>query len=156
MGTDNLSDLANKDTARVHATCVSVEGRAVLILGDSGAGKSGLALELMALGADLVADDRVDLRMQSDQLFADAIPSIRGLIEARGIGLLKATSCGPAPVHYVVDLGQIEERRLPDPQMIKVLRQTVPLLRGDGVPNLAVALIQFMKMGRVDPQWPSK
>ncbi|WP_170333848.1 HPr kinase/phosphorylase [Ruegeria arenilitoris] len=156
MGTDNLSDLANRDTACVHATCVAVEGRAVLILGDSGAGKSGLALELMALGADLVADDRVDLRMQRDQLIADAIPSIRGLIEARGIGLLRVKPCGPAPVHYVVDLGQIEERRLPDPQMIKVLRQTVPLLRGDGVPNLAVALIQFMKMGRVDPQWPSK
>lgn len=153
--TTSLANAEGQTTAWIHATCVAVEGRGILILGLSGAGKSALALQMMALGAELVSDDRVALAMKGDQVVADTVPPIYGLIEARGIGLLRATPAGPASVHYVVDLDQKETARLPEHHFIPVLRRTVPLLRGAGVPNLAAALIQIAKMGRVDPEWPS-
>lgn len=150
-----LKETIGRDTACVHASCVVVQGQGVLIIGPSGSGKSSLALQMMALGAQLVGDDRIDLRMQDGQAIADAMPNIRDLIEARGIGLLRAQCAGPVPLAYVVDLGQAEPDRLPEPEHIGVLRQTVPLLRVAGTPNLAAALIQLVKMGRVDPEWPN-
>ena len=74
----------------VAASCVAVEGRAALILGASGRGKSTLALTLMAMGATLVSDDGVVLRRAPDGLTASAPPALAGLVEARGIGLLRA------------------------------------------------------------------
>ncbi|WP_171236146.1 HPr kinase/phosphorylase [Ruegeria sp. HKCCA6837] len=150
-----LSEANNRDRACVHASCVSVEQRGVLIIGASGAGKSELALQLMAYGADLVADDRVILQMHDEQIVASAVPHIRNLIEARYIGLLRAEAKEPVPIDYVVDLDQSEPQRLPEQFTVQVLRQTVPLLRGAGVPNLAAALMQLLKNGRVNPEWPN-
>ncbi|MES0827809.1 HPr kinase/phosphorylase [Ruegeria sp. SCP11] len=155
MSGQTLSDSRQQDSAILHATCVAVDGQGALILGRSGAGKSALALRMMALGAGLVADDRVALRMDKGRIMADAAPNIRGLIEARGVGLLRADPAGETPVSYVVDLDQTETERLPEPITTEVLRQTVPLLRAAGIPNLAEALMQLLKMGRVDPEWPS-
>ncbi|WP_298849609.1 serine kinase [uncultured Ruegeria sp.] len=151
-----LSDARKKDNACVHASCVSVAGCGVLIIGASGSGKSGLALQMMAFGAQLVADDRVQLEMRQQQVFADAAPQIGGLIEARYVGLIKAEVSGPVPLGYVVDLSQNETKRLPEQTTISVLRQTVPLLRGAGVPNLAAALMQLSRDGRVTPEWPNE
>ena len=72
-----------------HASCVAWQGRGALILGRSGAGKSALALQLMALGADLVSDDRTELLAEADALTARAPATIQGLIEARGVGLMR-------------------------------------------------------------------
>ncbi|EEX09859.1 Hpr serine kinase/phosphatase domain protein [Ruegeria lacuscaerulensis ITI-1157] len=140
--------------AIVHGTCLAVAGQGALIVGRSGAGKSGLALQMMAYGARLVGDDRVALRLEAGRVMADAVDPLRGLIEARGIGLLRAEPAGPVPLAWVVDLDRPEPARLPEPEEIRVLGQTVPLLRASGTPNLAAALIQLIKMGRVDPQWP--
>lgn len=155
MSVKALSEATEQDNVCIHGTCVSVSGRGLLILGASGAGKSALALQLMAMGAGLVADDRVDLNMVDDQVLAEAVPQIRGLIEARGIGLLRAEPQGATPLACVVDLDHHEPKRLPEHATLRVLRQTVPLLRGAGVPNLAASLIQLLKMGRVDPEWPN-
>jgi len=155
MGGRTLSDTENRDTVIIHATCVGVNGGGLLIVGRSGVGKSALALRMMSLGAALVADDRVMLTMVGDTAVADAPPAIRGLIEARGVGLLKAKPAGPVSIRFVADLDQEEQARLPEPVTTLVLRQTVPLLQVAGVPNLPAALMQLMKMGRVDPEWPS-
>ncbi|MEF9600929.1 HPr kinase/phosphatase C-terminal domain-containing protein, partial [Paracoccus sp. PXZ] len=72
----------------LHASCIAHRGRGLLILGPSGAGKSTLALEMMAFGATLVADDRTILRREGGRIVADAPDSIRGRIEARGVGIL--------------------------------------------------------------------
>ncbi|SLN74536.1 HPr kinase/phosphorylase [Ruegeria meonggei] len=153
MSGQTLLDFQDKDHAIVHATCVAVGGCGALIVGRSGVGKSGLALQMIAAGAILVADDRVELRMVDGQVLADAPESIRGLIEARGIGLVRAQPAGATEVTYVVDLDQTEQARLPDPVTIQLLRQTVPLLRAAAIPNLPAALLQLLKMGRVDPDW---
>ncbi|MES0864491.1 serine kinase [Ruegeria sp. SCPT10] len=156
MTIPSLNDAVDRDSARVHASCVVVADRGLLILGASGAGKSSLALQMMALGAHLVADDRVDLEMAQDCIMASPVPEISGLIEARGIGLLRAQNAPSVVVHFVLDLDQEETARLPDPITIPLLRHTVPLLRGAAVPNLAPTLVQLLRFGRVDPEWPNK
>lgn len=156
MTISSLKDAADRDSARVHASCVAVAGKGLLIVGASGAGKSSLALQMMTQGAVLVADDRVDLGMARNCIMASPVPEIVGLIEARGIGLLRAQNTPSVALHFVLDLDQQETARLPDPITIPLLRGTVPLLRGAAVPNLAPALLQLLRFGRVDPEWPTK
>ncbi len=151
-----LSAVENQDSAIVHASCVALDGRGLLITGDSGSGKSGLALQLMALGALLVADDRVELKMSGNKVTAHSPANIRGLIEARGLGLLRADTVGPVALVYVVDLNRTETARLPDPVDAKVLRQTVPLLHAADIPHFAASLIQLLKAGRTGPEWPNQ
>ncbi|MGE3652127.1 MAG: HPr kinase/phosphorylase, partial [Reyranellaceae bacterium] len=76
-------------SSQIHATCVALPEGGVLLRGDSGAGKSDLALRLIDGGARLVADDRTDLMREGDLLIARAPTSIAGLIEARGLGILR-------------------------------------------------------------------
>ena len=155
MHSNSLTDAMNRDSACVHASCVAISGRGLLIVGPSGSGKSALALRMMALGAGLVADDRVDLNLSGDRVMASAPAQIDGLIEARGIGLLRAIPAGPVSVATVLDLGHAPAARLPDPITIRVLRQSLPLFHGAEVPNLAAAMIQVLKMGCVGPEWPN-
>jgi HPr kinase/phosphorylase len=112
----------------VHASCVAVAGRAVLIVGPSGSGKSALALQLIALGADLVADDRTDLSRHGNDLVAKSPPSIAGLIEARGVGILSRRHLAQAPVALAVDLSRIATARLPAPHTMTWLDMQVPCL----------------------------
>ena len=155
MGAEALSEAEDLGSAIVHASCVAVAGQGLLITGRSGSGKSSLALEMIGLGAELVADDRVDLRMEGEKVMARPPEAISGLIEARGIGLLRARPAGPVPLAFVLDLDVVETARLPDPRVIRVLRQSVPLLHSVEAPHFAASLVQLLKMGRVDPEWPS-
>jgi serine kinase of HPr protein (carbohydrate metabolism regulator) len=76
-------------SSQIHATCVALPEGGVLLRGESGAGKSDLALRLIDGGARLVADDRTDLVREGDRLIARAPAAIAGLIEARGVGILR-------------------------------------------------------------------
>jgi HPr kinase/phosphorylase len=131
-----------------HASCVAINGRGLLIFGASGSGKSALALELMALGAELVSDDRVILARVSDDLEASAPPPIAGLIEARGIGLLNARPHGPVNVVCVVDLDRTETDRLPVRRKISLLGRYVTLLLKVETRHFPSALMQLCKQGR--------
>jgi HPr kinase/phosphorylase len=131
-----------------HASCVSVDGRGVLILGDAGSGKSALALQLMAYGAVLVADDRTTLTARDGTLWATCPPTIRGVIEARGVGLLHATTMHKVAVDLIVDLNQPEDARLPDPCETTILGISVPLQRRVDTPAFAAAVLQRVRMGR--------
>ncbi len=155
MGIDDFPDETADQPAILHGSCVAVAGRGVLIVGKSGAGKSALALRLMALGAQLVGDDRIAVSADGDQVIADSVDPIRGLIEARGLGLLRAHASGPVPIDWVIDLDRPAPQRLPEPASVRLLGLNVPLLRAAGTPNLPAALVQLMKMGRVDSQWPN-
>ena len=74
-----------------HGVLVEVYGEGILILGDSGIGKSELAIELVKRGHRLVADDAVELRKVSNrQIMGTAPENIRHFIELRGIGQLEA------------------------------------------------------------------
>ncbi len=132
----------------LHASCVALEGRAVLILGPSGAGKSGLALELMARGAALVSDDRTEIRREGSQVIAGAPAALSGLIEARGVGILKAAPAGETPLALVVDLGVTETERLPPRRSKILLGVSLPLLHNTGTAAFPAAILQYMREGR--------
>lgn len=138
---------AGRDT--LHASTVAIADRAVLIIGASGAGKSALALDLMSRGAKLVADDRTNLQAKSTGLMASAPERLKGLIEARGVGILSAQYGGPVRVGLVVDLDKAEPDRLPAPQRTTILGVELPLINGRDLPNLAAAVDIYLKGGRV-------
>ncbi|TNC74077.1 HPr kinase/phosphorylase [Rubellimicrobium roseum] len=141
-------------TLVVHATTVAWRGRGVLIRGASGAGKSSLGLELMAGGCRLVADDRTELRAEDGRLLARCPPAIRGLIEARGVGLLAARSLEEAPVRLIVDLDRTETERLPPWRGEAVLGVTLPCLHKPATGHFAAAVLQYLKAGRIEPAAP--
>jgi HPr kinase/phosphorylase len=134
-------------TLDLHASAVAVEGRGLLILGASGAGKSGLALRLMALGARLVADDRVLVDRAGAALVARAPAALAGMIEARGIGLLRAEPMASAPLALAVDLDAEAPARMPQPREITLLGVGIQLILGKSVPNLDAALLQRLRGG---------
>jgi len=137
------------DSVARQACAVAIHGRALLITGASGTGKSALALQLMALGAGLIADDRVELFLAKGTPHARAPASLPALIEARGIGLLRVTLHPPAPVIVIVDLDATPPARLPRPLHCDILGQRLPLLAGQIGPHLAPALIQILTTGHV-------
>ncbi|NYZ17869.1 aldolase [Azospirillum sp. RWY-5-1] len=113
----------------IHGTCVLVGGTGVLLRGPSGAGKSDVALRLIDGGAILVADDRVELRMVDGRLMASAPAALAGLLEVRGLGIVRLPCAGPAEVGLVVDLvaaGGVE--RLPDAESVTLLDARLPRL----------------------------
>lgn len=131
----------------MHASCVAFQGRGVVISGASGSGKSTLALQLLAFGCDLVSDDQVHLHMDAGLVIASAPAQIKNLIEARGIGLLNASSIPQAEVWYVVDLDQEETHRLPQRRFVTLLGCDLPLIyRVDG-PQFAPAILQALQHG---------
>ncbi len=132
----------------VHATAVCLGARAALIRGASGSGKSSLALEMMARGASLVADDRVILRRAAEGVRLFAPEPARGLIEARGMGLLRAEVAASADLACVVDLDHVETERLPPFRETVLLDVTVPLLHKVATAYFAAALIQYLRKGR--------
>jgi HPr kinase/phosphorylase len=132
----------------LHATTVAVDGRGLLILGPSGSGKSGLALQLMALGAALVADDRTWVERRGDALWAGSPEAISGRIEARCLGILAAEPSPPVPVVAAVDLGRTETERLPPERTIVFQDCPLPLIFNVPGLSFAAALLQYLKGSR--------
>ncbi|KIN78325.1 Hpr serine kinase/phosphatase domain protein [Sulfitobacter mediterraneus KCTC 32188] len=117
----------------------------MLILGASGTGKSALALQLIALGAELVADDRTIITRSSKTLRASVPEAIAGQIEARGVGILGVPHAASAQVVLAVDMGRQSAKRLPEPETIDVLGIALPCLcRVDG-PHFAAAILLSLR-----------
>lgn len=121
---------AQNRTMLVHATSVLVEGAGVLIRGAPGSGKSDLALRLIDAGASLVADDRTEIAREDGALVARAPEPIAGLLEVRGLGIVKVRSAPEARLALVVDLvGPQEVERMPEPCFADLLGIKLPLIR---------------------------
>jgi HPr kinase/phosphorylase len=131
-----------------------VAGRGLLVVGPAGAGKSALALELISRGAALVADDRTVLAPTADGVCAAPPAAIAGLIEARGLGLLRLPHSGAVPVAAIADLGAEEAERLPPRRTTALLGRPVALYRRPrGVP-FAAALFLALTGAVLDPDAP--
>ena len=123
----------------VHGTAVALGGRAALLRGASGSGKSDLALRALAAPAsslveasfELVADDQVVIRATEDGLTVSPPDRLQGLIEVRGLGIVTVPHRSEARLSLLVDLvGPHQVERLPDPWPTDVLLGvSLPVLR---------------------------
>ena len=117
----------------VHASCVALGGRAVLLAGRPGAGKSDLTLRLIDRGAVLVSDDYTELRRGDGRLLARAPATIAGKIEMRGVGIVEMDTAADVPVCLYADLDRAPER-LPEAAAIR--------LAGEEIPRIAIAALE--------------
>ena len=118
----------------IHATCIACGGRAVLLRGGSGAGKSDLAFRMIRADASgetrLVADDQVHLSAAGEELAATAPQALAGLLELRGLGLLRVPVIERARVRLVADLvPRADIPRLPEPEYEEICGIRLPRIR---------------------------
>ena len=117
------------ESAQLHATCVSIAGKGVLLLGESGCGKSDLALRLIDRGATLVGDDHVLIHKNGHNLLASPVLRLAGILELRGVGILEVPYLQGAPLALAVRLvTRNAVERMPEPQFYECLEVKVPLL----------------------------
>ncbi|MGI8944059.1 MAG: HPr kinase/phosphorylase [Qipengyuania sp.] len=109
-----------------NVTCVAVGGRAIMIEGPPGSGKSSLALALLDRGAALVGDDGIELEQSEGLLMAAPPPTIAGKLEVRGVGIVERPS-QHAPVALILSL-DAQAPRTPELAIREVLGNAIPAL----------------------------
>jgi serine kinase of HPr protein (carbohydrate metabolism regulator) len=119
-----------------HASCVAIAGRAVLIFGASGAGKSDLALRLLDRGATLVSDDYTILSAEQGRLLAGPPANIAGRIELRGVGIVERPFMSGLPVALAVDL-DLPPERMPEARTRIFAGLAVPVIGLNGLEGSA-------------------
>lgn len=139
-----MPDPATSQT--IHATAVAFDQAGLIITGRSGAGKSSLALQLIALGAALISDDRVIATVREGDLWLEAPDTIRNRIEARGLGILNCSSVS-ARACAVVTLDQTEEERLPEQRETVIAGVQLPLLHKVESPAFPAMLKLYLTGG---------
>jgi serine kinase of HPr protein (carbohydrate metabolism regulator) len=134
-----MTDRLSSET--IHATCVAYEGRAVLILGPSGSGKSDLALRLFDRGFSLVSDDQTIVHKDRHRLVASAPATIKGRMEVRGLGIVEVEAAPDSEIALAVEL-TAEVPRMPEAGLErKFLGIAVPLVRLDAMSASAPAKV---------------
>lgn len=117
---------------QIHATAVSIEGQGVLLTGESGSGKSDLALRLIDRNARLVADDRCEVFAVEDQLNIAPPPQLEGMLEVRGVGIVVLQFEKTAPVSIVVEMTARDAvDRLPEALSREIEGIRLPLFKLD-------------------------
>jgi HPr kinase/phosphorylase len=132
----------------IHGTAVLYRGDGVLIRGDSGSGKSSLALALIERGGKLIADDRIMLSAVNGRLIATPPGSIGGQIELRGHGLVTVPHERGCVIRLIADIvGEEGLERMPEPHQLSATllgialpRQAVPAATDRGARLVEAAL----------------
>jgi serine kinase of HPr protein (carbohydrate metabolism regulator) len=125
----------------LHASTVARDGRAVLIAGPSGSGKSDLSLRLIDRGFTLVSDDQTVVQKRGDRLNASPPATILGKMEVRGLGIIDMPFLADVPVALVVELTS-DIQRLPDDSRQRVICGVpVPLISVDALTASAAAKV---------------
>ena len=136
----------------VHATAVAIDGRALLLRGPSGAGKSDLALRLIDAGARLVADDQSELYRDAETVRVRAPATIAGLIEVRGLGIMRLNPLESAPLALIADLLPPQGlERLPQRRTEAILGIAIPVIAMAPFEASAPAKLRVALRGLADP-----
>ena len=120
----------------LQASCVAITGRALALEGKPGVGKSSLALALIERGGVLIGDDAVTLTQSGAgphvRLFASPPPNVEGLIEVRGVGLVRMPTAEPTPLALILSLldeTDHDPTRLPEATSTRnILNCPIPVL----------------------------
>ena len=129
----------------LHGTCVDIEGSGVLIIGSSGAGKSSLAIGLIALGAYLVADDQCEIKNVNTGLIISKPASLPESIEMRGIGLVSVPVVNQTHLNWIVNMDEVEEARMPDIRFTEISGHKIPTIFGKEMQDIAFRVYVLAK-----------
>ncbi len=151
-----MARISSPQTQTIHATGLVYDGLGLLLRGDSGAGKSLLALHLIEHAplvqkrAVLVGDDRIGLTARKGRIWMRGARSLAGKIEMRGRGIVARPFAENAPVDLVVDLVANPER-MPEPDAfitrlegIEIARCPVPRLSGAGLEQVRLLVLEAL------------
>lgn len=127
----------------VHATAVSINGHGVLITGDSGSGKSDLALRLIDRGAVLISDDQVRLSQKNDIITLHRPAQIEGKIEIFGLGIMECDSVEQSGLKLCVKLSEQIERYPMDSQIETIAGIAIPFIRVYSKMASAPIIVEF-------------
>jgi len=116
----------------IHSTAIAIDGKAVLLRGFSGSGKSDLGVRLIDAGGMLVADDQCELTRQGDTIFVRAPATIAGLLELRGIGIMRFDFMAEAPLALLADL-------IPSNMIERYPMRRTEMLLGLSVPVVSIS-----------------
>lgn len=139
--------MTDPNTQVMHATAIAVNDQAVLLRGPSGCGKSSLAVQLIALGGLLIADDRCVVSLNEGELWVSSPPSLPPLIEARGVGLLKVPMSPQCRLALVVNMDILVTARLPEPQLTKICEHQVKMMDKSDAAHFPSAVLLYLKHG---------
>ena len=141
MNDRSLSAESRLSAETLHASTVAIRGRAVLITGPSGSGKSDLALQLVDRGFTLVSDDQTLVRRDGERLIATPPPSIAGKIEVRGLGIVEIEYVEGVQVALLVELTSDIQRLPDDARERPVLGVSLPIVSIDATTASAAAKV---------------
>lgn len=116
----------------IHANCVDIDGKGILILGAPGSGKSDLSLRLIhRFAARLVADDRCEIERKGEKLFVKAPINLAGLMEVRGLGIIKFPYQTSTEIKIVIELVEnpSEIERMPEKSFAAIEGYSFPKLK---------------------------
>lgn len=126
-----------------HASAVVLDGRAIMLTGPSGSGKSSLTLSLIdAYGAQLVGDDRIVLRANATAIEVAPHERLAGLLELRGLGFVRLPYLVTAPLGLVVQLSDTQPR-LADPAYFHFGDRRVPMVTLNGHDPMTALRIKY-------------
>ena len=125
----------------LHASTVALDGRAVLIMGPSGSGKSDLALRLIDRGFTLVSDDQTIVKKEGNKLLASAPSNICGKLEIRGVGIVDMEMTDNAPIALAVELSSDITRMPDDSRERPMLGIGIPLISVDAMTASAASKV---------------
>ena len=116
---------------------MDINGSGVLIVGSSGSGKSSLAINLLALGSKLVADDQCELVKKNNRFSVSKPASLPNSIEIRGIGLVSVPMVNETSLDWVVNMDEAEKERMPTPRFTEIGDFRIPTVFGKDMDDLA-------------------
>ncbi len=115
---------------KIQATAICYNGKAFLIQGKSGVGKSSLALSLVRQGAFLISDDITNVQLLDNKIFACPPIEKKGWLEVRSVGLISGFPVyQQAPIRAVIELSETKPERVPKEQEIEILDKKIPFFQ---------------------------
>ncbi|MAI28658.1 MAG: serine/threonine protein kinase [Rickettsiales bacterium] len=128
---------------RFHSTSVVIEDLGILIRGQSGCGKSDLALRLIDSGATLISDDLTICKKIGDYLYLHPHSKTKGLLEVREIGIMTVPYVENVKLTLVVELVEEKFERIPEMMNCSILGMKFPKIKIFGKSSSAVAKIKI-------------
>ena len=128
---------------KFHSTSVVIEDLGLMIRGQSGSGKSDLALRLIDSGATLISDDLTICKKIGDYLYLYPHSNTKGLLEVREIGIMTVPYVENIKLTLVVELVEEEFERIPGMMSCSILGMKFPKIKIFGKSSSAVAKIKI-------------